>query len=222
MKARVLFSGGKDSSLSALLLEPFYDMELVTCTFSVVPVAGIAASAASGLGLKHSAVELDAGVLEEAFRMILEDGYPRNAINHIHMHALEKVASLSPGCLIADGIRRDDRAPRPGIPALRSIEDRFGVCCVSPLMGYGRAAINELVNRYLEIREDLSDRLEKADYETELRVLIRDRCGEARIAELFPEHVQSRVIFRKNTSKTRKTPEEKITENDDIAPYRGD
>jgi len=197
MKARVLFSGGKDSSLSALFLEPFYDVELVTCTFSLVPVAEIAAEVADKLGLKHTAIEMDMGVLEEALQLILVDGYPRNAINHIHLKALEKVASLSPGCVIADGIRRDDIAPRLDCSNLRSIEDRFGVSCVSPLVGYGRAAVNDLVDQYLEIREDLSDRLDKADYETELRQLIKDRCGDGKIREIFPEHIQSRVISRK-------------------------
>ncbi|MDK2892040.1 alpha hydrolase [Methanohalophilus sp.] len=197
MKARILFSGGKDSSLSALLLESFFDVELVTCTFSLAPVVEIAAEVAAKLGFKHSAIEMDMSVLDEAFQLILDDGYPRHAINHIHLEALEKVASLSPGCVIADGIRRDDIAPRPDQSSLRSIEDRFGVFCVSPLLGYGRAAVNDLVNRYLVIEEDLSDRLDKADYETELRQLIRDRCGDEKVKEIFPEHIQSRVISRK-------------------------
>jgi predicted subunit of tRNA(5-methylaminomethyl-2-thiouridylate) methyltransferase len=33
MDVFVLFSGGKDSSLSAILLEPFFDVTLVTCNF---------------------------------------------------------------------------------------------------------------------------------------------------------------------------------------------
>ncbi len=192
-----MFSGGKDSSLSALFLEPFFDVELVTCTFSLAPVAKIAAEVAGKLGFKHIAIEMDVGVLDEALQMVLEDGYPRNAINHIHLRALEKVASLSPGCVIADGIRRDDVAPRLDRSNLRSIEDRFGVSCVSPLIGYGRAAVNDLVDQSLEIQEDLSDKLDKADYETEFRQLIKDRCGDNKIREIFPEHIQSRVISRK-------------------------
>ena len=90
-----MFSGGKDSSLSALFLEPFFDVELVTCTFSLAPVAKIAAEVAGKLGFKHIAIEMDVGVLDEALQMVLEDGYPRNAINHIHLRALEKVASLA-------------------------------------------------------------------------------------------------------------------------------
>lgn len=35
MKVQVLYSGGQDSSLSAVLLEPFFDVELVTCTFGI-------------------------------------------------------------------------------------------------------------------------------------------------------------------------------------------
>jgi hypothetical protein len=140
---------------------------------------------------------MDMNILEEAYRLIQNDGFPRNAINHIHLQALEKVASISPGYMIADGIRRDDRVPRPDCSNLRSIEDRFGVHCVSPLMGYGRAAVDELVGRYLEIKEDLSERLEKADYETELRQLIENECGDDKVRELFPIHIQSRVIKRK-------------------------
>lgn len=43
MKVSVLFSGGKDSSLSALLLEPFFEVELVTCNFGLLPTGEIAA-----------------------------------------------------------------------------------------------------------------------------------------------------------------------------------
>jgi predicted subunit of tRNA(5-methylaminomethyl-2-thiouridylate) methyltransferase len=37
MRVSVLFSGGKDSSLSALLMEPFFEIELVTCSFGLLP-----------------------------------------------------------------------------------------------------------------------------------------------------------------------------------------
>ena len=43
MKVSVLFSGGKDSSLSALLMEPFFEVELVTCNFGLLPTGEIAA-----------------------------------------------------------------------------------------------------------------------------------------------------------------------------------
>lgn len=196
MKAQVLFSGGKDSSLSAILLDPFFDVELVTCSFSILPVGKIAKVAAEELGYSHRVLELDKGILESALDIIIEDGYPRNAINYIHRIVIENLAREQDVSLIADGVRRDDRVPRLTDSEVRSIEDRFGVDYVSPLQGYGRSAVNKLVSRYLVIEEGQSDSIAKADYETELRELIRQRYGDDKVLEIFPEHVQSRVIGR--------------------------
>ncbi|WP_440952426.1 DUF7411 family protein [Methanococcoides sp. FTZ1] len=196
MKAQVLFSGGKDSSLSAILLDPFFDVELVTCSFSVLPVGEIAKVAADELGYSHRVLELDKGILESALDIIIEDGYPRNAINYIHRTVVETLAKEEDVSLIADGIRRDDRVPRLTDAEVRSIEDRFGVKYVCPLQGYGRSAVNMLVSRYLIIEEGQSDSIAKADYETELRELIRQQHGDEKVLEIFPEHVQSRVVGR--------------------------
>lgn len=46
MRISVLFSGGKDSSLSALLMEPFFEIELVTCSFGLLPNGELAAKTA--------------------------------------------------------------------------------------------------------------------------------------------------------------------------------
>jgi hypothetical protein len=46
------------------------------------------------------------------------------------------------------------------------------------------------------IEEGQSDSIAKADYETELRELIRQQYGDEKVLEIFPEHVQSRVIRR--------------------------
>ncbi|WP_462272913.1 DUF7411 family protein [Methanohalophilus sp.] len=194
MKARVMFSGGKDSALSAILLDPYFDVELVTCTFSLFDVGNIAREVADELGFNHSVVELERSVLDEALEMAVEDDFPKNAINYIHSHALEKIAAFGSVDMIADGIRRDDRVPRMDISRLRSIEDRYGVHCVSPLQGFGRAAVDLMVCEHLEIEEGLSDRISKADYETELRYLIRQEYDDEKVFSIFPEHVQSRVL----------------------------
>jgi len=196
MKAHVLFSGGKDSSLSAILLDPFFDIELVTCTFSILPVGDIAKVTADELGFSHRVLELDRTILDTALNTIIEDGYPKNAINFIHKNVIEALAKEDAVSVIADGVRRDDRVPRLTDPEIRSIEDRFGVKYICPLQGYGRSAVNMLVEKHLVIDEGQSDSIAKADYETELRELIRQQYGNEKVIDIFPQHLQSRVLKR--------------------------
>lgn len=198
MKASVLFSGGKDSSLSAILLEPFFEIELVTCTFGVLPVGEVARKAAERLGFPHRTLELDRQVLEDAYGFLLRDGFPRSAINHIHYMAVERLAYEKNVSVVIDGVRRDDRVPVLTIGQSRSIEDRSGIMYICPLKGYGRSAVDLLVNKHLIIEEGQSSEVIKADYETELREIIRQRHGENMIGKLFPSHVQSHVIGRKS------------------------
>ncbi len=200
MQVSVLFSGGKDSSLAAILLERFFDVELVTCSFSVLPVGDVAREAADKLGFSHRVVQLDMQVLEQAYGLLIQDGFPKRAIDHIHLAAIKSLANDQDVRFIADGIRRDDRVPVPEISQIRSIEDRYGVSYISPLKGFGRVAVNKLVKEHLVIEEGQSESVIKADYETELRELIRIRAGEQRISELFPSHIQSHVIERKRVS----------------------
>ena len=77
MKAAVLYSGGKDSSLVAVMLERLgYEVELLTANFGVFPSWEPAAESASCLGFKHRILKMDTGVLEEAVETILNDGFP--------------------------------------------------------------------------------------------------------------------------------------------------
>ncbi|AAM07463.1 TPA: alpha hydrolase [Methanosarcina acetivorans] len=197
MKVSVLFSGGKDSSLSALLLEPFFEVELVTCNFGLLPTGEIAAKTAEELHFPHRVLSLDREILEKAYELVLNEGFPRGAINYIHGRAVETLA-LDPAVkLIADGTRRDDRVPMLSISQVRSIEDRLGVQYFCPLKGCGKKIVDSLVGAYLNIEQGPSESTQKADYETELRELIRQRQGEAAIKELFPVHFQSHVFSRK-------------------------
>ncbi|MBP1910226.1 DUF7411 family protein [Methanolobus bombayensis] len=198
MYVSVLFSGGKDSSLSAILLEPFFEVELVTCGFSLLPVGEVAAETAERLGFPHRMIKPDGSILEKAYDMILQDGFPKNAINFIHRNVIEHLASDPNVSFIADGIRRDDRVPLLELSQIRSIEDRLGVHYVCPLKGFGRAAVNELVQKHLVIEEGLSEDILKADYETELREMIIQNHGPEKVREIFPSHVQSHVIERRN------------------------
>ena len=93
MKVAVLFSGGKDSSLAALLLEPYFDeIELVTFSFGHEDTWTRAADAAQELGhpLKRMVFETD--VLEEALEILLSTGYPNDALNYVHPIAVETMA----------------------------------------------------------------------------------------------------------------------------------
>lgn len=197
MKVSVLFSGGKDSSLSAILLAQFFEIELITCTFGILEIEEIAKKAAQSLGFIHNIMKIDIQILEEAYKLLLKDGYPRSAINYIHHAAINQLAQKRNIFLIADGTRRDDRVPVLSIGQIRSIEDKFGIQYICPLKGYGKITVDFLVNKYLIIQEGQSNDIIKADYESELREIVRLRHGIEMENKLFPFHTQSYVIGRK-------------------------
>src|SRR5512138_3151623 len=92
MKIQVLYSGGKDSSLAAILLEPFFDVELVTCTFGLESSWENAQEAARELGFPFKLVRLAPEIMDECIDVMLKFGYPRPGINLVHRRALETVA----------------------------------------------------------------------------------------------------------------------------------
>ncbi len=191
---QVLYSGGQDSSLSAVLLEPFFDVELVTCSFGSDAWKHAQGSAAA-LGFPFKTLKLGQDVMEVCIDLILKYGYPRYGINYAHRMALEALAADAQGGFIADGTRRDDHAPMLTMPEIKSLEMRCGVSYIRPLAGYGRHAIDALVRERFEVVEGPA--IEKADYEAEIRSSIIKRYGERTVERLFPEaHAQSRVIRR--------------------------
>ncbi|MGZ7167535.1 MAG: DUF7411 family protein [Halobacteriota archaeon] len=191
MKVGVLFSGGKDSSLAALLLSPFATVELVSVSFGVVP--NDAPSSARMLGFSHKAIELEEAHAMQAIDIMMIDGYPNNGINLIHEIAIERAATLY--AAVADGTRRDDRVPLLSTGEARSLEDRFGINYVRPLLGYGRHMIDALVAAHFEVTygEGVS-----FDYEGELRNIMTTVYGPEAVSNVFPtQHVQSKVTARK-------------------------
>ena len=192
MRAGVLFSGGKDSTLAALLLDTFYDVTLVHAGFDVSDAAENAATTAEAIDFPFERVELDAEVADAAVDAMLDDGFPRNGIQQVHEHALEAVAGEGFDA-VADGTRRDDRVPTVSRAWAQSLEDRRGVDYLSPLSGFGRNAVDRLVAESLEVEEAPSEQLSKGDYEAELRELLRERAGDGAVDEVFPDHVQTRV-----------------------------
>lgn len=196
MELALLYSGGKDSSLAALLLDTFYDVTLVTGHFDVTDDWKYARDAALELGYQFETLELDVDVAEAAAARMVEDGYPRNGIQQVHEHALEAVCGLGFDA-VADGTRRDDRVPSISRAQAQSLEDRHGVDYLSPLSGFGRGAVDRLVDSHLEVETGPSEEIPKADYEGELRSLIADEHGAAAVEEVFPDHVQSYVHGRR-------------------------
>lgn len=195
MELALLYSGGKDSSLAALILDSFYDVTLVTAHFGLTEDFQHGREAAEALGLPFDTVELDREVAEEAVDRMLEDGYPRNGIQRVHEHALEVVAERDVEA-IADGTRRDDRVPTVSRATAQSLEDRHNVDYLAPLSGFGRHAVDRLVTQELEVETGPSEEISRADYEGELRELIRSTRGEDAVDAVFPEHDQTIVRGR--------------------------
>jgi len=195
MRSALLFSAGKDSSLAALLLDPFYDVTLVSGTFGVVD-PDPAREAAAALGFAHETVELDPAVASEAVEQMYADGYPRNGIQLVHEHAVERVAAgewTERVDAVADGTRRDDRVPTIGRPLAQSVEDRFDVDYLAPLAGIGRGAVDDMAADRLVVETGPSETVAKADYEVELRAMLVEEYGDGAVDEVFPDHTQSRV-----------------------------
>jgi len=189
----VLYSGGKDSTLAALILAEFYDVGLVTGHFGVTDDHEHARRAADLLAFPFELVELDRSVAREAADRIHEDGYPNEGIEHVHEYALEVVAGLDVAA-VADGTRRDDRTPTVDPATARSLEDRHGVDYVAPLRGFGHGAVDRLVDVALEVERGPSESVGRADYEAELRALLREEYGDGAVEAVFPDHEQTRVV----------------------------
>lgn len=194
MECGLLFSAGKDSSLSALLLAEFYDVTLVTAHFGITDDWKHAENAADALGFNFERIELSEDVAESAVERIHEDGYPRAGIQLVHEAALEAAAKEYD--IVADGTRRDDRVPTVSRAIAQSLEDRHGVDYVAPLSGFGRGAIDRLVDAHLAVESGPSEEIPKGDYEAELRARIETRWDAGTVADIFPEHDQTRVVGR--------------------------
>jgi predicted subunit of tRNA(5-methylaminomethyl-2-thiouridylate) methyltransferase len=192
MEVALLYSGGKDSTLAADCLAPFYDVTLVTGTFGVTDDWRHARRVADRLGYPFRRLDLDPAVAAEAVDRLLADGYPRHAIQAVHDHALERAADLGPAA-VADGTRRDDRVPTVPRSTARSLEDRRGVDYLAPLAGFGRGAVDRLADARLDVETGPSGTMPRADYEAELRALLADRAGDDAVDRIFPAHEQSYV-----------------------------
>ncbi|RAP45242.1 asparagine synthase-related protein [uncultured Methanosphaera sp.] len=195
MKAAVLYSGGKDSSLMAVILDKLgYDVELVTINFGKFDSSIPARKSAESLGFKHKVIKLDQKILADAVDMIIEDNFPNNGINHIHHTVLEILADDYE--VIADGTRREDRIPKLKFSEIQSLEDRKNIQYLN-LTGIGYKTINDTSKRLFKLQKGESNIHNSSDYEMEIRVLLKEKGYDT--DEIFPQHIQSRVIgWREN------------------------
>ncbi|MBQ6219140.1 MAG: 7-cyano-7-deazaguanine synthase [Methanosphaera sp.] len=190
MKTCVLYSGGKDSSLMAVILDRLgYDVELVTINFGKFDSTKPAKESAENLGFHHKVIKLDEKILTDAVDMIIRDNFPNNGINHIHHEVIEQLADEYD--LIADGTRREDRIPKLKQNEIQSLEDRKSVQYVN-LTGIGYKTINDISDNLFKLQKSESNIYNSSDYEMEIRVLLEEKG--ININEIFPQHIQSRVI----------------------------
>lgn len=190
MKAAITYSGGKDSSLMAVILDRLgYDVELVTINFGIFDSTKPAVESAKNLGFKHKVIKLDEKILVDAVDMIIEDNFPNNGINHIHHSVIEILADSYD--VIADGTRREDRIPKMTQSEIQSLEDRKNVQYLN-LCGIGYKTINDISDNIFDLQKAESDIHNSSDYEMEVRVLLNKKGYNT--SDIFPRHVQSRVI----------------------------
>jgi len=168
MKVTILFSGGKDSGLTTILLEPFFEeIELVTFTFGRDEAWKVAENGARILGHPHRVVKFEDEVLENGLEILARDGFPNEGLNYVHRCAVEMLAQ---DCeFVADGTRRDDRAPIMSNSAIRSLEDRYHMHYMRPLAGWGWRAINKIASKHLDFEVLASDKYPASDFEVGMR-----------------------------------------------------
>lgn len=191
MKAAVLFSGGKDSAMAAIMLARDYDVELNTFVFDPARPIPAIEHAAGVLGLPLIKRAFGTGFLDEVVAMLIECGYPNDAINLVHRKAIEVLSSKYP--VVGDGTRLNDRVPMLSTGEVQSIAARSGCSYVRPLLGFGKEEVERLVNRHLVVHYGETGELENGDYEHEIRTALREHGIDP--ASVFPpRHWQSLVV----------------------------
>ncbi|MHB8052773.1 MAG: DUF7411 family protein [Methanoregula sp.] len=194
MKAGVLYSGGKDSSLAAIMLGTYYEVELNTFVFDPLRQIPTLEAAAEALGYPLKKRVFAEGMLDEMADLVIAKGYPNDAINAVHQAATESLAAEYD--VVGDGTRFDDRVPMLPRETVQSLMGRTGCSYVRPLLGYVRREVDRLADQLLVVQYGETGTIQNGDYETEIRDAIRARGLDP--APLFPaHHEQSLVVGRK-------------------------
>ena len=193
MRVGLLYSGGTDSTIAALLLDRFYEVTLVTVHFGVTEDWERAEEAAAAVGLPFRDHRLDRSVAEQALDRILDEGRARSGIDQLHLASLTALAELGYDA-VADGTRRDDRVPSVSRAKAQQLERDHDIDYLAPLSGFGRRAVDRLVDRYLDVEIGPSATIDRPDYETVLRALCAERDDIENPESIFPFRNQTAVI----------------------------
>jgi len=192
--AGVLYSGGKDSSLAAIMLGTYYEVELNTFTFDPARPLPAVEAAARSLGFPWKRQVFQKNLLNEAVDMVHRDGFPNEAINRVHRTAVESLCGKYR--VVGDGTRFNDRVPMLTRAEVQSLEGRTGCSYVRPLLGFTKNEIDRLVDRFLLVRHGETGTIQNGDYEAEIRDACRARGFDP--VPLFPaNHDQSLVTGRR-------------------------
>ncbi|NQS72924.1 MAG: alpha hydrolase [Methanoculleus sp.] len=194
MEAGVLFSGGKDSALAAILLARDYDVELNTCVFDPDQEVLAVQAAAAAIDLPFRRRVLGRDLLDEAVDLLLSCGYPNDSISMVHRAAVRTLAGEY--AVVGDGARRDDRVPRIERSEVQHLEATTGCSYVRPLLGYGKPEVKRLTEKLLVVQYGETDDIGSGDYEQEIRRAIRAR-GINPALFFPPRHLQSLVVGRR-------------------------
>jgi predicted subunit of tRNA(5-methylaminomethyl-2-thiouridylate) methyltransferase len=194
MNAAVLYSGGKDSSLAAIMLGTYYEVELNTFTFDPARPLPSVEDAARSLGFPLKRRVFPDTLLNEAVEMVKRDGFPNTAINHVHKAAVESLCSEYR--VVADGTRFNDRVPMLTRAEVQSLEGRTGCSYIRPLLGFTRKEVDRLAGRFLLVSHGETGAIRNGDYEAEIREACRSRGSDP--ARVFPAgHDQSLVTGKR-------------------------
>ena len=194
MKAGVLYSGGKDSSLAAIMLGTYYEVELNVFVFNPSRQVPSVDAAAQVLGFPLIKRIFRKGLLDEMVDLVNACGYPNDAINRVHQIAVETLSAEYK--IVGDGTRFNDRVPMLSRAEVQSLGNRTGCSYVRPLLGYVKPEVDRLVDRFLVVKYGETGTISNGDYEAEIREAITARGINP--ATLFPaNHDQSLVIGKK-------------------------
>jgi tRNA methyltransferase len=195
MKAGVLFSGGKDSSLAAMMLGTYYEVELNVFVFDPSRQIPSVDAAAQVLGFPLRRRVFRKGLLNEMVDLVNACGYPNDAINTVHQIAIETLSTEYQ--VIGDGTRFNDRVPMLSRAEVQSFGNRTGCSYVRPLLGYVKHEVDRLAEQLLQVTYGETGTISNGDYETEIREAISARGINP--ATLFPaHHDQSLVVGKKH------------------------
>jgi hypothetical protein len=195
MKAGVLYSGGKDSSLAAIMLGTYYNVELNAFVFDSARNIPSVEAAAQALGFPLKKRVLKQGLLNEAVKLVKERGFPNDAINLVHRTAVESLCWEY--TVVGDGTRFNDRVPMLTRPEVQSLENRTNCSYIRPLLGFTKPEVDRLVDRFFIVRYGETGTIENGDYEAELREACR-KMGIDPVRLFPPHHDQSLVVGRKH------------------------